>query len=65
MYTLGGPFTVDSYGKKVIFSKGNLQYNANSTNAGTAPYTPAWRFAPNSRVIIKAIGYMEIRAIKS
>lgn len=47
MYTLGGPFTVNGSGKKVIFSKGNLQYNANSTNAGTAPYTPAWRFAPN------------------
>ncbi len=45
MYTLGGPFTVNGSGKKVIFSKGNLQYNANST--GSAPYTPAWRFAPN------------------
>lgn len=34
-YTLGGPFSVSS-SKKVIFSKGNLQYNADATT---------WRFA--------------------
>lgn len=38
LYTLGGPFTVNSDGKKVIFSKGNLQYH---------PKNKAWQFAPN------------------
>lgn len=36
-YTLGGPFSV-SASKKVVFSKGNLQYQAS---------TGAWRFATN------------------
>lgn len=32
--------------RMVRFSKGNLQYQANSTGATEPPYTPAWRFAP-------------------
>ena len=37
MYTIGGPFSVSST-KKVVFSKGNLQYK---------PSTHTWRFAAN------------------
>ena len=42
-------FTVASGtpGRKVYFSPGNLQYQANSTNATEPPYTPIWRFAEN------------------
>lgn len=38
--------------RMVRFSKGNLQYQANSTGAETAPYTPAWRFAPKQYTFI-------------
>lgn len=49
-------FTVAS-GKKVRFSKGNLQYQANSTNADAEPFTPVWRFAPNQyNAIGNAVG---------
>ena len=41
---LPGAFSVSST-KQVWFSQGNLQYQANSTDATEAPYTGVWRFA--------------------
>ena len=49
--TVSGLFSVEGTNgittKMVRFSKGNLQYQANSTNATEPPYTPKWRFAEN------------------
>lgn len=44
---LPGEFTINAGGGKVNFSHGNLQYQANSTGAASAPYTGVWRFAAN------------------
>ena len=41
---IDGKFSVAA-NKQVYFSQGNLQYQANSTNAAEPPYTPIWRFA--------------------
>ena len=38
----------------VYFSKGNLQFQANSTGAAAAPYTAVWRFAENQYNYIAA-----------
>ena len=43
---LPGAFSVSAT-KQVWFSQGNLQYQANSTGAASAPYTGVWRFATN------------------
>ena len=43
--TLSGKFTINAGGGQVNFSQGNLQYQANSTGAASAPYTGVWRFA--------------------
>ena len=44
---LPGKFTINAGGGQVSFSQGNLQYQANSTGAASAPYKGVWRFAPN------------------
>lgn len=58
LFALGGPFTVNANGEKVVFSKGNLQwsYNNGATHAvnggGTASGT--WRFAEHQYDIVGA-----------